>query len=1388
MRKFVFVLGGVLVLASHALLGQQRILRKAAFEETELNQKWIIVKYKRTANIASQAVPIHPRIQKNNIDQTSNGARKTPNSDRKRSVLDGMVRVPVPQGQDPIDFCNKYLKNNDVLYAEPIVENHLLEVVSEPSDPLVSDQYYLNNINAFAAWEITKGDDDIVVGVIDTGADLDHEDLQSNLWVNTADTIDGIDNDENGFVDDYYGFDFSDNDADPDADQSDHGMIVAGIVGATPNNDLGLAGVGYNTKVAVLKGFSSFTGFGIGLFDAIIYGADNGIDVLNLSWGSIRKPLQSEQDIIDYAVLERDVVVVAAAGNDGAKPTAQEKFYPASYNHILAVAGTTNDDSKWAGSSYNHAVDLVAPSAAILSTTTGNRYKGTASGTSFAAPQVAAVAALVKHQHPALNAVQIMERIRVSTDFIDDLPGNQQFAGKLGSGRLNAQKALSDQDLKSVRAAYQIKNKSEGEPIFFGDTLKLSIGLSNFLSPVNDPFVFVSSENDSFTASENALSPGPIGTLHTAFIEAEIFLSESLVPESPLEIRLDFQDGLYTDFQFFDLKTAPDHAVFGNSKINMPIAGDGRINVIDYNRTPDETLSIDGESILAHAGIIIATDSLSISNNIVSDFTTLERDNDFITSQYFKIAHHPFADRYASSAFEDEKHHLLIEQSSFTSDSGNFIINRYRVVNTGTDTLKSLSVGIFTDWDLGTATTNHAAFDSKNSILWTGAQDSTRFAGTQILGVGAKSYNTLNLKAQGGNSADLGNSFDKMEKYGHLISSSLDSAGFAGEGTNVAGIQGTTISQLAPAGYEYLDLIFATGESRVDLIQAFQEARGYLQELKRSPTVLETLYSCDGGNTIIDPEGEMFIFYQDPLGTQVLDTAEFYRPGNISTDTVFYVQNLDLGYPSAIQAVRVRLFEEVAAFEIDNDTLYLDHPTINTVQFLDQSIGAVSWAWDFGQGTRSSLQNPAITFQDEGVYQIQLSVETKFGCAGTIEKKLVVARRPAPLEFEQMSLCPGESGTIQHPEATHLYLYTTESQSNPISSGQQLKIGPFETDTSLYVSGRINGFTTLRSPVEIEVKTVLADLKVAADTTSTDFRIYATVDVEADSEISWIVDGVEMGSSAEISIPATEGIHTFTVHVLGANGCSVSKTHLFEVSSSPTAIVSDLTGCAGERVVLQPKNGHLFGFYQDAEISKLIHKGSEIAFNESSKVFVVSLDDGLPGKVVESVISFSDFNPEIQFTSTLVGERNKISLSASSTQEIKNFEWFIDDDGSKETTSSPVLFFENRLVTITLKAESMDGCIGEDTLVLDFTSSDLILGNVEENALSVFPNPSPDGKFKLSDASKVDKIRLKDLSGKVLYQAQEIESNLDFSKISKGIYILELAAGNEKQQIKLVLE
>ena len=1356
----------LMILLVQSISGQKtKILKRSSFDLKQVNHQWIYVK-KRPGTNSTLLKGRTTRVLK----------------EVKNSHLTGLTKVKVPNGKDPIEYCNELLKKSeDLLYAEPIVEYIPL---FNPNDILLSNQFYLTNIKAFQAWDVTKGDDDITVGIIDSGLDLDHEDMSDKIWVNNEDPVDGIDNDENGYIDDYYGYDFADLDSDPNIEKGNHGMIVGGIAGATVNNNTGIAGVGYNTKIAALKGFRSSDGISNGLYEAIIYAADNGIDVVNLSWGRMGIPLQSEQDIINYAVLEKNMIVVAAAGNEGNNPdTRESEWYPASYENVLSVGASDQDDNKSSGSTFNHSVDLIAPGVNMFSTVSNNGYANGGPGTSYAAPQVAAAAALVKDQFPTLSAIQIMERVRATADDIYDVGINATYDGKLGKGRLNVLRAVSENNVKSLRAEPQMLTSNQGSSIFFGDTVKVTALLTNYLSAVSDPIITISSPQNNFSISQGIITPGYMGTLDAQEIEFEVILNEDVAPETKVGIRLDYSESNYADFQFLDVTTSPDYVDFGNDKMYFTIAGDGNLGFADYNPSEGSGLIYQLDTLLKYSGIMIATNASSVSDNIISNYSSLARSTDFTVQQFYKLYDHPGADHFGYSEFQDANHPLIIEQSNISWENEDFIILRYRIINESGSPINNLSFGMFNDWDLNDPTTNYAEYDLSGNYIYARNNTSSSFAGVKILGGDTFEFSAIDMGLENGNPQDINNVFDDNAKYDYLVNQDKIFAGSVGIGNDVATMNGVTITLLEAYSDVYVDVILAVSDSKSTLEAEFVQAEARLDDFLQKPRILETFFTCDGVSVNIDPSsGTNFEFYEDPLSENLITTGTSFNPGMITRDTTFYVRNIDQNYRSDVFEVKLNLLNDIAAFSLSTDTLYLDDPSINVVSFSDESLDAVSWDWDFDEGTQSTLQNPQLSFDIPGIYNISLTVTTIQECTDTIVKQLVVANRPAPPSFSDIVICPGENVTIMEPGTEKLLLYRFEDQSNSIQSGSMLTVDSVLQDTVIYISEVYGSLESEKTPVNIDVLEVSGSMMIIPDTISEAHQMIAIAqNIEAGSTLSWIVDGQPAGDSDKITFPSTAGEHTVSLTITGANACSITLRNTVEISTSPFAAQVDISSCGEEAVTIAP-NGIYFGFYEDAALSNLIKKGSILTTDTHTKIYIVNLDDGLPGMPIEVNITQVDVDLDISFTTSTIEKKQQVSLFAITDSDIESFEWFINDELT-ETVRNPTFFFDDQRYEISLRATSSTGCIASDTVIFDFTTP---LSSLEENGPIIYPNPTTNILYLKNDTYTKNEIEFISMSG-TISKKTIIDNQIDVSDLPSGIYLISLTNANRKVYSKVVV-
>jgi len=375
-----------------------------------------------------------------------------------------VVTLKFNAGADIGKIVAELSKTDVVVYAEPdFIGYGSGEHGASPNDTYYNRQWGLRNDGTFSAspsiagadiamelgWALEQGDTSVVVGIIDTGCKLDHPELQGRIWTNYKEIAgNGVDEGNNGYIDDIRGWDFAYNDNNP-ADDYGHGSNVAGIIGANGNNNVGLAGVDWNCKLMILKGLNNQNwGYYSWWSDAIHYAVDNGAKVINMSIGGTDVST-TLHDAVDYA-LNHNVTIVACMMNTNNNTV----FYPSAYPGVIAVGSTNPDDKRshpffWSstsGSNYGSHISVVAPGNYIYgldyqSNTSYNSYWG---GTSQATPHVCGLASLLLAQNPALTPAEIKNLIQSTAedlvgDPVEDTPGWDQY---YGYGRINAYQAL----------------------------------------------------------------------------------------------------------------------------------------------------------------------------------------------------------------------------------------------------------------------------------------------------------------------------------------------------------------------------------------------------------------------------------------------------------------------------------------------------------------------------------------------------------------------------------------------------------------------------------------------------------------------------------------------------------------------------------------------------------------------------------------------------------------------------------------------------------------------------------------------------------------------------------------------------------------------------------
>jgi len=344
-------------------------------------------------------------------------SKKTDNVDSLIKELKGLPEVEFAEpnyifstdnAMKPNPVSISPLKIEQPNFYKSIVDNTALKssstmylAINPPSDPLYTQQSNLQLINAQKAWEITKGDSSVVIGVIDTGVDWLHPDLTNNIWVNKAELngLPGVDDDRNGYIDDIRGWDFVNNDNNPTDDNS-HGTHVAGIISARGDNGLGITGVNWYAKIMSIKVMQS-TGRGdaVTIAKGVEYAASMGANIINLSLGGYYESL-SLKSALEKAYA--NCFIVAAAGNNGTcigPGIGCAPMYPGAYSFVMGVQDQAlysnyDQDGPFASKYYDLLnYDTYAPGTSILSTIPNGTY-ASYTGTSMSTPTVAGIASL----------------------------------------------------------------------------------------------------------------------------------------------------------------------------------------------------------------------------------------------------------------------------------------------------------------------------------------------------------------------------------------------------------------------------------------------------------------------------------------------------------------------------------------------------------------------------------------------------------------------------------------------------------------------------------------------------------------------------------------------------------------------------------------------------------------------------------------------------------------------------------------------------------------------------------------------------------------------------------------------------------------------------------
>lgn len=774
--KFATTIPLFLLFAAQALFGQTKGQRMDYFPDL------IRIKFEENApsSVARKKFGIAPQVAAQQALQALGVELKTSewkpefdakfrqkaglssSSDRKREQLvSGLKRTfsaRVTGGDDPMVLASKLSRVPGIEWAEPI---YIYQTQATPNDPFIggSGHNYFILQRFLQAWDVTTGSSDVIIAIVDSGVDYTHPDLDDKLWRN-ADEIanNGIDDDDNGFVDDVIGWDFwqsgttnadlrSDND--PLGEFSNHGTHVAGTAAAETNNGVGIAGTGYNsTYMAVKAGGTEDNPRSVGFgYQGILYATLNGADVINNSWGGPGVS-QFGRDVVAFAI-ENGSVVLAAASNDNEDAPS----FPAALPGVISVGsvGTNlngNSTEKSSFSNFHFSVDVMATGFNLRSTVFNEQY-GFLSGTSMATPVVSGLAALVKAVHPDWSAQRIAAQIRSSARNID--LDNPSFTNKLGNGLIDAAAAVGAAlpGLEVLEAEFV---NSEGRKLGLNETGSLEVTLVNYGAPASGVQINIETLTPGFRVINNSASIASLATDAQTTLSIPIEVTGFFNLTSTPAVRLGFSaSGDYSDFRVAEFSDFGFEVLDGNN-IMTSFASNGTMGFSDLN---DEQSGVGfsvnlgsdqepqfSDNVLFSSGLMIQV------NNRVNDAVINAQGNQgfaFKQKSLFRSSSDDTGQLFGTG-LADNSGTLLspryeLKTNTFTlsgEELSNVIFVEYQITNKSTTVLRDVFVGIYNDWDVGNFSANSVGFLATDSLMYVfeeGNEATPYVASLPVLGI-----------------------------------------------------------------------------------------------------------------------------------------------------------------------------------------------------------------------------------------------------------------------------------------------------------------------------------------------------------------------------------------------------------------------------------------------------------------------------------------------------------------------------------------------------------------------------------------------------------------------------------------------------------------------------
>ncbi|MFZ9028029.1 MAG: S8 family serine peptidase [Crocinitomicaceae bacterium] len=1245
-----------------------------------------------------QVVHLHPNIDDKKLIRTYQ--IEFNNIDKVESLVADLGKVEALQYAEKKELHESFLTPNDQYF----------------SNSFSNGQWALYQIDAPQAWDISTGSSDVVVAVTDNAININHPDLVNKMVP---------------------GWDAVDNDNDPSpcgGNDGFHGSHVSGIVGAETNNNIGVASIGYNVSIMPVKIGDCNTGSLTSGYDGIIWAADNGADVINMSWGGGGSSTYG-QNVCNYA-WNLGSILIAAAGNDGTS----QQFYPAAYNNVVAVASTTSGDSKSGFSQYGTWVDISAPGSSILSTNEGTGYQIT-QGTSMASPLVAGLVGLMISHAPSAPQQEVVNCLLSTADNIDGI--NPSYAGQLGSGRINAYQALLC--MNQFTYALDVGISAINDPV--GSICSASV----------DPQIVLTNYGGNTVTSatiEYQIDAGPIDVFNwTGNLAQGQSTTITLPTQTPgggahiITVTAVNPNGTADQNSSNDSETSNFTIVVNGQIADLTIITDCYGSEITWQIDEDGTgttvatggpyADITGgetnvENVCLDAGCYVFTINDSYGDGLYGSQWTCTVDGDYYMQD--QVGTQLFQMTAPNGDFGSQTTHNFCITSNVSLDAGisnvsspngticgSTVDPMVQLNNYGTSTLTSVDI----IYNIGGANQTYS---------WSGSltQGSNTIITLPTMTVSTGSYTFTAYTNLPNGSTDLNQLNDQSTENFSLFTGSqplpfsedFESNSFATNSWTITNPDnGITWEVVTVAGS-------APGDkaAKVDL---YNYGNGFERDGMQTPPLDFSNYSnvsmtfdhafrrydansadslvlwvsTDCGNTFDRIAG----YAEDGTGslaTAYTSTVEFIPvTGDWCTGTVgANCFTIDLsaydGQPSVV--VRFESFNNgIAGNNIYIDNINIDGTQLNNpptanyssdptlclgedINFTDNSLGSpTSWSWDFGDGSgTSTAQNPTYNYASSGTYTVTLTVTNAFGSDSYSQTVTVNALPNVNASSPSTSICIGQSANINASGAS------SYAWDNGAGSGPSVNVSPSATTTYQVTGTDGNGcVSTANINITVNAAPVISSTSIADPSACLAADGAVTIGSSGTGDLSWA--GPINGSANNTTLPyIASGLSagTYTFSFIDNNGCSAQDiTATITDPNSPAApTISQgnlVTICAGQ-------SADLTSSYSSGNTWSTTETSQSITVNSVGNYSVYYTDPSgcISATTVVEVVE----SPPLNITtsgnaSVCIG--NSLTITASGASA------YVWDNGAGSSASVTVAPTTNTTYTVT--GTDANGCQGQ---------------------------------------------------------------------------------------------